>query len=46
MTRKISNSFLAFSFLFNLSRRYGLIPQAAGSAWVVRRGSLMQSDAE
>jgi len=35
-----------FYFLFILSSRYGLIPQAAGSAWVVRRGRLMQSDAE
>lgn len=34
-----------FYFLFILSSRYGLIPQAAGSAWVARRGSLTQSDA-
>ncbi len=30
MTGKVRNSLLVFSFLFNLSRRYGLIPQAGG----------------
>ncbi len=43
MTRKISNSLLAFSFLVNFSRRYGLIPQAGGLGG---DGALRQNDAE
>ena len=43
MTSKVCKSLGVFSFLFNLSRRYGLLPQAGGLGG---DGALRQSDAE